>query len=269
MATSSSCEVVVAVDRPHDERGAVDGGDQHRGAGRDRLAGAADREPALPGEAHVTGAVGTADAIERHDLLAHEAAVHTGRAGARRGGARGRRSPAAARAGCRRRPPRRRPAACSGEGVREGDGDDGGGEAADGGEEGVEGEVVQLDAEQHHSGDDPRDGQADTFFRRLSLRADVLTGTRARSATVEWRSRPREVRMKALQLTAWKHDPELREVPDPDPGPGQVVVRIGGAGACHSDLHLMHDFAEGACRGTRRSRSATRTPGGSTPSAPA
>ena len=52
--------------------------------------------------------------------------------------------------------------------------------------------------------------------------------------------------MKALQLTAWKHEPELREVADPDPGPGQVVVRIGGAGACHSDLHLMHDFAEGA-----------------------
>jgi propanol-preferring alcohol dehydrogenase len=52
--------------------------------------------------------------------------------------------------------------------------------------------------------------------------------------------------MKALQLTAWKHDPELRDVPDPEPGPGQVVVRIGGAGACHSDLHLMHDFTEGA-----------------------
>jgi propanol-preferring alcohol dehydrogenase len=51
--------------------------------------------------------------------------------------------------------------------------------------------------------------------------------------------------MKALQLTAWKQEPEMREVPDPDPGPGQVVVRIGGAGACHSDLHLMYDFAEG------------------------
>src|SRR5262245_9603382 len=52
--------------------------------------------------------------------------------------------------------------------------------------------------------------------------------------------------MKALQLTAWKTQPELREVPEPDPGPGEVVVRIGGAGACHSDLHLIHDFAEGA-----------------------
>ncbi|MGV0873228.1 NAD(P)-dependent alcohol dehydrogenase [Mycolicibacterium sp. XJ879] len=48
--------------------------------------------------------------------------------------------------------------------------------------------------------------------------------------------------MKALRLTGWKAEPELVEVPKPTPGPGQVVVRIGGAGACHSDLHLMHDF---------------------------
>lgn len=51
--------------------------------------------------------------------------------------------------------------------------------------------------------------------------------------------------MHALRLTAWKHEPEIQEVPDPDPAPGEVVVRIGGAGACHSDLHLMHDFESG------------------------
>ncbi|QYG93532.1 NAD(P)-dependent alcohol dehydrogenase [Iamia sp. SCSIO 61187] len=51
--------------------------------------------------------------------------------------------------------------------------------------------------------------------------------------------------MEALRLTAWKHDPEIQEVPAPEAGPGQVVVRIGGAGACHSDLHLMHDFEDG------------------------
>jgi propanol-preferring alcohol dehydrogenase len=52
--------------------------------------------------------------------------------------------------------------------------------------------------------------------------------------------------MRALRLMDWKSEPELVEVPDPQPGPGEVVIRIGGAGACHSDLHLMHDFDGGA-----------------------
>ncbi|MFI6096165.1 NAD(P)-dependent alcohol dehydrogenase [Lentzea sp. NPDC051213] len=51
--------------------------------------------------------------------------------------------------------------------------------------------------------------------------------------------------MKALRLMAWRSDPELVELEEPQPAPGQVVVRIGGAGACHSDLHLMHDFGAG------------------------
>ncbi len=45
--------------------------------------------------------------------------------------------------------------------------------------------------------------------------------------------------MKAYQLTAWQQPPELRDVPVPTPGPGQVLIRVGGAGACHSDLHVM------------------------------
>lgn len=51
--------------------------------------------------------------------------------------------------------------------------------------------------------------------------------------------------MKALQLTQWKHEPEFREVPVPEPGPGEVLVRVSAAGACHSDLHLFHDFEPG------------------------
>ena len=45
--------------------------------------------------------------------------------------------------------------------------------------------------------------------------------------------------MRALQLIAWGELPEFREVAVPEPGPGQVLVRVAGAGACHSDLHLM------------------------------
>ncbi|HEY2301999.1 MAG TPA: NAD(P)-dependent alcohol dehydrogenase [Acidimicrobiales bacterium] len=48
--------------------------------------------------------------------------------------------------------------------------------------------------------------------------------------------------MRALRLLEWKSDPVLVEVEEPVPGPGQAVVRVGGAGACHSDLHLMRDF---------------------------
>lgn len=51
--------------------------------------------------------------------------------------------------------------------------------------------------------------------------------------------------MRGLRLTAWQHDAELQDVVDPEPGPGEVVVRVGGAGACHSDLHLMYDFPPG------------------------
>jgi propanol-preferring alcohol dehydrogenase len=48
--------------------------------------------------------------------------------------------------------------------------------------------------------------------------------------------------MKAYRLTDWQTSPEMQEVPVPEPGPGQALIRIGGAGACHSDLHLMHDW---------------------------
>lgn len=51
--------------------------------------------------------------------------------------------------------------------------------------------------------------------------------------------------MRALRFNQWKTEPELTEVPDPEPGPGEVLVRIAGAGACHSDLHVMHDFEPG------------------------
>src|SRR5688572_24263219 len=46
--------------------------------------------------------------------------------------------------------------------------------------------------------------------------------------------------MQAIRLTAWERPARLVEVPVPEPGPGEVLVRVAGAGLCHSDLHLMH-----------------------------
>ena len=45
--------------------------------------------------------------------------------------------------------------------------------------------------------------------------------------------------MKAYRLLEWQRPAELVEVEVPEPGPGEVLVRIGGAGACHSDLSVM------------------------------
>jgi alcohol dehydrogenase, propanol-preferring len=45
--------------------------------------------------------------------------------------------------------------------------------------------------------------------------------------------------MQAFQLVAWQQPPELREVAVPVPGPGEALIKVAGAGACHSDLHLM------------------------------
>lgn len=48
--------------------------------------------------------------------------------------------------------------------------------------------------------------------------------------------------MTAFRLTDWGKEGELVEVLRPAPGPRDVLLRVGGAGACQSDLHLMHEF---------------------------
>ncbi len=50
--------------------------------------------------------------------------------------------------------------------------------------------------------------------------------------------------MKAYQLVGWQKPPEVRDVPVPEPGPGEVLLSVDAAGACHSDLHFM-EWPEG------------------------
>jgi alcohol dehydrogenase, propanol-preferring len=45
--------------------------------------------------------------------------------------------------------------------------------------------------------------------------------------------------MKAYQFIELQKPAELREVEVPEPGPGEVMIEIGGAGACHSDFHIL------------------------------
>ena len=51
--------------------------------------------------------------------------------------------------------------------------------------------------------------------------------------------------MLAYRLMAWKGSAELCDIPTPEPGPGEVLIRIGGAGVCQSDLHIMHQYDGG------------------------
>jgi len=45
--------------------------------------------------------------------------------------------------------------------------------------------------------------------------------------------------MWAYRLTRWGGPARLVEVPVPQPGPGQVLVRVASCGLCHSDLGMM------------------------------
>jgi propanol-preferring alcohol dehydrogenase len=50
--------------------------------------------------------------------------------------------------------------------------------------------------------------------------------------------------MKALQYRSIGQPPEVVTVPDPEPGPGQVLLKVSAAGVCHSDIAVMSWPAE-------------------------
>jgi propanol-preferring alcohol dehydrogenase len=47
--------------------------------------------------------------------------------------------------------------------------------------------------------------------------------------------------MQAVRFVGVGRPAEIADIPQPSPGPGQVLIRIGGAGVCHSDLHVMEE----------------------------
>jgi alcohol dehydrogenase, propanol-preferring len=45
--------------------------------------------------------------------------------------------------------------------------------------------------------------------------------------------------MKAALLTAPKRMLEMRQIPTPRPGPGELLVKVEACGVCHTDLHIQ------------------------------
>jgi propanol-preferring alcohol dehydrogenase len=45
--------------------------------------------------------------------------------------------------------------------------------------------------------------------------------------------------MRAVQYRTIGAEPEVVEIPTPEPGPGQIRLRITAAGLCHSDSFIM------------------------------
>jgi len=46
--------------------------------------------------------------------------------------------------------------------------------------------------------------------------------------------------MKAAVVTAFDRPLEIQELPIPEPGPGEVLVRMETSGLCHTDIHAAH-----------------------------
>src|SRR5215813_1274096 len=45
--------------------------------------------------------------------------------------------------------------------------------------------------------------------------------------------------MRAMVLERQREPLRLAELPDPEPGPGQVLVSVGACGVCRTDLHIV------------------------------
>lgn len=50
--------------------------------------------------------------------------------------------------------------------------------------------------------------------------------------------------MRAVVFSDWQTFPTIEEVDSPEPGPGEVLLKVAGAGACHSDVAIYKEFAE-------------------------
>ena len=48
--------------------------------------------------------------------------------------------------------------------------------------------------------------------------------------------------MRAVLFTDFKTFPTIEDIALPEPGPGEVLLKVAGAGACHSDVAMFDEF---------------------------
>jgi propanol-preferring alcohol dehydrogenase len=48
--------------------------------------------------------------------------------------------------------------------------------------------------------------------------------------------------VRAVLFSDFKTFPTIEDLDVPEPGPGEVLLKVAGAGACHSDVAMFHDF---------------------------
>lgn len=53
------------------------------------------------------------------------------------------------------------------------------------------------------------------------------------------------VTMRAVRFEAYQQFPALKDVEKPVPGPGEALLKVAGAGACHSDVAVYSEFQPG------------------------
>jgi propanol-preferring alcohol dehydrogenase len=46
--------------------------------------------------------------------------------------------------------------------------------------------------------------------------------------------------MRAFRMRNWQEPPALEEIDIPEPGPGEIRIKVAGNGLCQSDLHMAH-----------------------------
>lgn len=64
----------------------------------------------------------------------------------------------------------------------------------------------------------------------------MASGLRGRQA---WLRNDEEAAMRAMVLERPGHPLVPRTLPDPEPGPGEVLIKVGACGVCRTDLHVV------------------------------